>query len=724
MICQFKKLIFPRSVAAASDSYMIALYKPCESIVDSAGHSISEVKAVGYCLPTASNVKYDIKGKWNKSTKHGIQFEVESYEEIVVPTEEGIIAYLASGQIKSVGAKTAEKIYAMFGEKTLDILDTDPEKLLSVPGISTGKLKKIRDSYLASRAARDVVAFLVPHGVTANRAVKLYREYGKKTLDIVRTRPYQLCEMTGIGFRTADKIAMSMGFDRLSSERVEAGLLFVLTEAETKGHLCMEKEVIIDQCMKLLETPELSEEAIDTSMMLLLQEKRLTSYHGMIYRAVTSLVEQNLAIGIRNLLASERSIQSEFLEEDIMEQERDAEIILAPEQRNAVFTALNSTVSVITGGPGTGKTLVQRVILNLFRKKCPKGNIVCCAPTGRAARKMEQFSGAAATTVHKALKILAGEDGFYGEPEMLDADLVLVDETSMMDIYLAWNLFRSIPKGCQLILIGDIDQLPSVGPGAVLSEIIACGHVPVARLDRIFRQSYSSLIPTNAKLVRHGNVGLVYGKDFCFFESGDLQASADLIEDLYLQETTRYGVDNVALLTPFRQKTETGVNALNDRLRDKVNPAEEGKHEAVFGKKLFRVGDKVMQLRNREDVNNGDIGYVVEIHSDENELSLYVDYGDGRVAEYESADADMLDLAYATTIHKSQGSEYKSVIINIQCAHSVMLVRPLIYTAITRAKERVLIVGERRALCIAIKRTDTERRGTMLSTRIQEMIRT
>lgn len=290
------------------------------------------------------------------------------------------------------------------------------------------------------------------------------------------------------------------------------------------------------------------------------------------------------------------------------------------------------------------------------------------------------------------------------------------------DLYLANHLFRSVPHGSQLVLIGDADQLPSVGPGAVLSEIIACGAVPVVRLDRIFRQSYGSRIAANAKLIRHGNLSLEYGEDFQFYDSCDMSASAQQIETLYLQETARYGVDNVALLTPYRQKTETGVNALNERLREKLNPQDGKKPEVAYRKRIYRLGDKVMQIKNCEDISNGDIGYITSVTRDDTDSVLTVDFGDGRIAEYDGSDLEMLDLAYASTIHKSQGSEYKSVIINLQCAHAVMLVRPLVYTAITRAKERVLIVGERRALCIAIKRTDTEQRGTMLSARIKELI--
>lgn len=721
MICQFKRLIYPRSQPVEDGSYMIALYKPCESIRDSAGNMVSEVKAVGYCLPTADNLRYDFKGRWSRNAKHGIQFEVENFQEIIAPTKEGIIAFLMSGQIKGIGPKTAEKIYDTFGQKTLEVLDNEPDKLLLISGISKNKLMKIKESYLASRGARDVVAFLVPHGITPNRAVKLYLKYGDQTMDIVRNHPYQLCEMAGIGFRTADKIAMSMGFNKLSPERVDEGLLYTLTEAEMKGHLCMEKHAFIRQALKILDTEGLTEEMAANRAAYLLHKERLTSYRNRVYLPTAARAEQRLAERIYRLQNSSKPHRYGDLAEDILELEKKLRLTLNEEQKLAVTTAMTAPISIITGGPGTGKTLIQRAFLELYRSKNPSGEIMCCAPTGRAARRMEESTGVSATTIHKALGLIAGEDGNYCEPEQLEADLILVDEVSMMDIYLAGHLLYSIPQGSQLVLIGDVDQLPSVGPGAVLKSLIDCGKIPVVRLEKVYRQALGSRIATNAKLIRSGNLGLEYGEDFQLFESSDLVESANLLEEIYLQEARHYGVDNVTLLTPFRQKTDTGVNALNSRLQSKVNPPEAGKPELSHGKRIFRLGDKVMQVKNFEDVNNGDVGYITGISQDCDTSYVTVDFGDGRTMEYEGGDLEMLDHAYASTVHKSQGSEYQSVIINLQCAHAVMLVRPLLYTAVTRAKKRVILVGERRAVCIAIKRVDTEQRETMLAERVSEL---
>ena len=722
MLCQFERLIYPQNVSSIdAGSFMIAVYRPCENIRDSAGNMVTQVKAVGYCLPIADNLRYELQGHWSKNPKHGVQFEVENYDEVITPTKEGIIAYLSSGQIKGIGPKMAEKIYDAFGLTALDVLDKEPERLLSISGISTAKLKKICDSYLANRGARDVVAFLTPHGITPNRAVKLYKEYGDRAMDIVKNHPYQLCEIAGIGFKTADRIAMSMGFDQLSVERVDEGILYALTDAEGKGHLCMEKHAFIKACLKVLDTPQLTEDMVANRAARLVYSGKLVSYQGNVYRSKTAYAESNLAELLSRQLRSARSHSYGDLDAALDAEELRMKVKFAPEQREAVKMALTQGVSVITGGPGTGKSMILRAILDIYRRHNPGKEICLCAPTGRAARRMEQATGLGASTVHKALGLLAGEDGDYGEPQALDADIILVDEVSMMDIYLAGRLLEAVKSRAQVVLIGDSDQLPSVGPGAVLSEMIASERIPVVRLDRVFRQNDGSRIAVNAKLIRHGNLSLEYGNDFRFVDSANLSDSASRIAELYMQEVARYGVDNVAMLSPYRQKTETGVNALNEMLRELVNPPDEGKPEVVCGKRKFRVGDKVMQVKNFEDVSNGDIGYIRNIFKFGDETTACVDFGDGRNMEYDSSELDMLDLGYASTIHKAQGAEYQSVIINLQCAHHIMLTRPLIYTAITRGKDRVIIVGERRALCISIKKTDIEKRGTCLAHRLQEL---
>ena len=721
MLCQFDKLLYPRVADATTVDYMIAIYRPLEIIRDSDGDMLSQVKAVGYCLPIAEKVRYRLNGRWAKHPRHGLQFEVEGYEEVISHTKEGIIGYLASGQIKGVGRRIAEQIYDTFGQETLDVLDREPEKLMTVSGISKKRLEKIRDSYVATRGARDVIAFLSPHGVTANRAIKIYREYGKDTMDIIRNHPYRLVEMAGIAFKTADKLAMSLGLPAVSPERVDEALMYAIAEAEVEGHLCLEKHDFLRRCLRLLETPEITEEMAAGRAFHLVQENRLVCYDGYVYRSSTATVENNIAFHITQQMKIDVE-PYEHLDLAIMSEERRLKIRLAPEQRDAIKMALTSKFCVITGGPGTGKTAVQKAILDLYQEKYPDAQIVCCAPTGQAAQRMKESSGLPASTIHKALCIKANPDGSLTEGIMINADLILVDEVSMMDAFLAERLFAAVQPHARLVLVGDADQLPSVGPGAVLKDIINSGVVPVVRLDHVFRQSAGSRIATNARLIKHGNLSMEYGPDFMFFDSKDLAVSADIIENLYMQEVRKFGVDGVAFLTPFRHKTETSVDAMNARLQALINPPAPGKPEAVFGQLRFRLGDKVMQIKNYEQVNNGDVGYITSITGPEHEATVMIDFGDGRIMEYENEQLKMLDLGYASTVHKSQGAQYKSVIMNLQCAHAIMLIRAIVYTAITRARLRIAIVGERKALCRAIRNTKADQRGTRLAQRIQDFI--
>ena len=720
MICEFKKLLYPSQVGMAEKGgYTVALYRPCEKVVDSSGQIIREFKAVGYCLPLAGNLRYDMKGHWSSHSNYGLQFEVEQFEEMIVPTREGIVSYLASGQIRGIGSVTAERIFDTFGMDTLDVLDREPERLLEVKGISKAKLEKIKESYLENRGARDVVAFLTPHGITTGKAVRFYMEYGSKAMEIVQEHPYRLCEIDGIGFRTADKIARSMGVPETSPERVDEGILYMLKEQEGKGHLCVPKDKFIGKCKKILETPELTEQMIGVRASKMISSGKLILYHDYVYRKKIYRTEDALAGHIASLLAQKNSFQMPGIDREIRIEERNLGLTLAREQREAVKTALSCGICVITGGPGTGKTMIQKAILDIYTKKYPESVLVCCAPTGRAARRMEQSTGYPSSTVHRALGMYAGEDGAESVQE-LEADLILVDEISMLDIFVAEKLFGAVRKGCRLVLVGDADQLPSVGPGAVLSELIACGCIPVVRLDKVFRQKEGSRIAHNAKKIRHGDSALEYGEDFQFIESADLEQSAGIIQEIYLKEVAENGTDQVALLSPYRQKTETGVNALNVRIQAALNPGKRGEAEAVFGKNVFRKNDKVMQTRNCQDISNGDIGVIRSVENAGQGVLVQIDFGDGRIKDYDSSGLGTIDLGYACTIHKSQGSEYRTVIINLQKAHYIMLNRPLFYTAVTRSRHKVIIVGEKKALYMAVGKKETEKRGTNLAARIRD----
>lgn len=726
MLCSFKKLIYPKNAEEVQNgSYAIALYKLHEKLLDLQQNPITEVKVVGHYLPLVEGLKIDMTGTWEKNPTHGMQFMMESYKEIISPTRQGIISYLSSGLIKGIGPKTAEKIYDAFGSETLEVLDRTPEELLKIRGISETKLQAICESYVISRGARDIITLLTPYGVTPNRAVKIYQHFGPEAAEIARKTPYRLCEMTGIGFLIADRIAVNMGLDMGSSERIEAGLFYVLQEAESRGNMCMEKHSFVKRGVELLGAQYVNIKSVANVAYKLLQEGGLVLYGDKVFRYQTAKAEEALSTYIAKFL----SYGSVPYQGDI-----DADITLLAsannvkpdlEQRQAIKTCLTSYLSLLTGGPGTGKTLLQRFILELYKKQHPGAKIVCCAPTGRASRLMTRSTGHPASTIHKALGLLAGEDGNYNQPEPLDADLVLIDEVSMLDTYLAKNLFSALPPRCQVILIGDAHQLPSVGPGAVLSELLSCNLIPTAMLDRVYRQASGGYIAINAQKIRHGNVGLDYApENFSMIESSNLEKSAAIIEELYLREVETFGIDSVALLTPFRYKTATGVDSLNERLREKINPHEKGKPEVISGKKVYRQGDKVMWTKNKDDINNGDIGYISKIVSYQDESIITVDFGDGRIVDLKVSELEYLDGAYATTVHKSQGSEYESIILNLQMCHYNMLVRPLIYTAITRAKKHVCIVGSRKAVCIAIKTEDTEKRGTMLAQRIIERVKT
>ncbi len=722
MKCKFFRLIYPRSIEdAQSGSYTVALYMPCETVLDGQGNKLSSITVVGYYLPTMERMKVDMTGRWKKDAKYGLQFMMESYEEVIDPGKNGIVAYLSSGLIRGIGKRLAERIYNTFGDNTLAILDNDPGRIREVPGISGKRSVQLRDSYLEARSARRIITLLAPLDINAGQAIRLQKELGIQAEELLKEHPYEVFERGLLSFDAADRLAERQGIPRMAPERVAAGLLHTLELAEQKGHLCLHKERFVRQAVELLHTPGLDRMAVANVAFEMLKTERLTLYQGHVYRPVMAKAENGVAQCVREMLQRSSLPYIGDLDDEIDRQQEALGFTLAEEQRRAVKTALASPICIISGGPGTGKTSIQRVFLNIYRKAFPDADIICCAPTGRAARRLAQSTGLPACTVHKALNLTAGETNALELPEQLDTDLVLVDEVSMLDMKMTWHLFHALPPMCRLVLVGDADQLPSVGPGAVLSELIRCGRIPMAMLDKVFRQSEGSLIAENAQRIRHGDKALQFDGDFQFWPSADIEQSAQWLERLYMQEVRRYGVDNVALLTPFRAKTETGVRSMNERLRGLVNPPSASKQELGMGQRVFRLGDKVMQTKNREETSNGDIGYIRKIERDEDGFLVEVDFHDGRVVSYEDSESlSHLELAYATTIHKSQGGQYDSVLLSIQSLHGRMLKRPLVYTGLTRAKRRVLIVGEEQAVIRAIQTTDTERRNTLLAARITQ----
>ena len=723
MKCSFSRLLYPKSLEEARDgSYMIALFRPNEKVLDAQGNRLNSIKVVGHFLPTVAGVKVDMAGHWKKDARYGLQFEMESYEEIVGSDKRSIVAYLSSGMIPGIGSVLAERIYNTFGAQTLEVLDQDPSRVSEVLGISKKKCEQFCKAYMETRSARKLINLLAPFNISAPQAIKLRQQLGTDAQRLLMEFPYMVFERDLIDFEIADQLAQASGIPQNAPERLAAGLIYALKQAEHEGHLCMHKETFVRRAVNLLRAPQVTWKAVAQRAFEMIKEGRLSLFYDYVYRPIMAKAEEDVATWICDMLHRDSLPYMGDLDDEIDGQQTEMGFTFAEEQRHAIRTALISPICIISGGPGTGKTSIQRAILNIYKKSFPDSNVVCCAPTGRAARRMEQSTGYPASTIHKVLNLTAGEVHELKDIDLLEADLVLVDEVSMMDMLTTWYLFNALPPSCRLILVGDADQLPSVGPGAVLNELLACGKLPAVILDKVFRQSEGSLVAENAQRIRHGVSDLEFGDDFQFWPSAEETQSAQYLMWFYKREVDRYGVDNVALLTPFRKKSKTGVYSLNAALHDTINPASQEKDEIETGQRILRVGDKVMQMKNRDFASNGDIGYICTSKRDSDGILVEVDFGDDRVVAYEDAESlRQVELAYAATIHKSQGSEYDAVLINIQNMHGKMLNRALIYTAETRAKKQVIIVGDWEAVVRAIQTADTKRRNTMLAVRINDL---
>lgn len=723
MKCSFSRLLYPKSLEEARDgSYMIALFRPNEKVLDAQGNRLNSIKVVGHFLPTVAGVKVDMAGHWKKDARYGLQFEMESYEEIVGSDKRSIVAYLSSGMIPGIGSVLAERIYNTFGAQTLEVLDQDPSRVSEVLGISKKKCEQFCKAYMETRSARKLINLLAPFNISAPQAIKLRQQLGTDAQRLLMEFPYMVFERDLIDFEIADQLAQASGIPQNAPERLAAGLIYALKQAEHEGHLCMHKESFVRRAVNLLRAPQVTWKAVAQRAFEMIKEGRLSLFYDYVYRPIMAKAEEDVATWICDMLHRDSLPYMGDLDDEIDGQQTEMGFTFAEEQRHAIRTALTSPICIISGGPGTGKTSIQRAILNIYKKAFPDSDVVCCAPTGRAARRMEQSTGYPASTIHKVLNLTAGEVHELKDIDLLEADLVLVDEVSMMDMLTTWYLFNALPPSCRLILVGDADQLPSVGPGAVLNELLACGKLPAVILDKVFRQSEGSLVAENAQRIRHGVSDLEFGDDFQFWPSAEETQSAQYLMWFYKREVDRYGVDNVALLTPFRKKSKTGVYSLNAALHDTINPASPEKDEIETGQRILRVGDKVMQMKNRDFASNGDVGYICTSERDSDGILVEVDFGDDRVVAYEDAESlRQVELAYAATIHKSQGSEYDAVLINIQNMHGKMLNRALIYTAETRAKKQVIIVGDWEAVVRAIQTADTKRRNTMLAVRINDL---
>jgi exodeoxyribonuclease V alpha subunit len=686
------------------------------------------VACVGHMVNPQAGVQLRVAGRWVNNPRFGRQIEFCTAEEMLPATSEGIRLYLASGLIKGVGEEMAGRIVQAFGTDTIRVLDEEPERLLNVRGVGKKSLERIRASWAEHRGMRDLLLFLQPHGITPAYAVRIYRAYGADALSIVRENPYRLAmDIHGIGFVTADAAAAKLGFAHDHPLRIQAGALYVLQKATDDGNVYLPEPALVEAvCAQLGVDGELAAEALaaleaDERIVREVMDMPGAPGEAGVYLRRYHHCESKTAFYMQRLLRSPKSVR--FADADALVDKVKGElpITLAPEQAEAVRTAARSKIMVLTGGPGTGKTTIINAIIRLFGEV--RARILLAAPTGRAAKRMAETSGREARTIHRLLEYSPKEDGFArNEDNPLACGLLVVDEASMMDTLLFYHLLKAVPLGATLVLVGDVHQLPSVGPGSVLSDIIRSGVVPVVELTEIFRQSAESEIICNAHMINRGEVPSLESSrehlsDFYFIHQNDPERAAELMVDLVRNHIPRrFGLDpvnDIQVLTPMH-KGAVGAGRMNARLQEALNP-----HglEVRRGERAFRLHDKVMQIRNNydKDVFNGDMGRIT--HMDVRERTLSITF-DERVVPYDFDELDEIAPAYAISIHKSQGSEYPAVVIPVMMQHYVLLQRNLIYTGVTRGKKLVILVGESRALHMAVKNNKTRKRYTRLARRL------
>ncbi len=722
------KCRFERAVFQAASGYCVFSYNTQDESVPAAARTsryFSDRKihftAVGFNLPATDAIEVDLTGTW-ESSKHGLQLAVTGITQLVPTNQSDMVAYLCCGLIKGIGPETARAIVARFGTRSLEVLDKSPEELLSIRGIAETKLQRIVDSYQGTKAISDLMLYLAPFGVSAKKAALIQNEYGDESLKIVKEDPFQLCQIKGFGFLTVDAIARKTKVSLRHPLRYSGAINYVLDEARVSGHLFLSEEETVSRCYDLLNRDCESEVVSKQDIMSALTNERVESrvyVEGKrVYLSYERMCEVKTAKKIVSMLMDSGFQPVSRLRDRIAAQESLQTQKLSPSQRNAVELCLSHPISIMTGGPGTGKTTTLRFILDIYRNAKPGWEILLAAPTGRASRRMEEQTGLPASTIHSALGLITDDDSILNDDSILPADLVVIDEFSMVDMRLAYALFQRLKPGCQLIIVGDADQLPSVGAGNVLREMIRSNLVPTAVLDTVFRQAHNSRIAVNAHAVNHNDTHLQFGDDFQIFDVGDAEEAAGLVIKHYLKEIQRHGVEGVQILTPFRKKGAVGANALNAQLRELVNPADDSKPEVKSGSKVYRVGDRIIQTCNRGEVSNGDVGIISDIRTEDDEPIITIRLLDGRVFNYTLDMMEDTDFSYCLTIHKSQGSEYPTVIVPLLKEHYIMLRRNLLYTAITRAKEKVIIVGQRQALYTAIHKNDVDQRNTVLADRV------
>lgn len=746
MLCSLIRPIFPKNGQEKEDGFCIMQYvcnehlKDCDLAISDDGSDLygEYFSAKGYFLPRSTACQYELQGHWETNKKMaGKTFVVENVKEVVSKNQGAITDFLCSILKGSgVGPTTIRRMYDAFGNDLLDIIEKEPNRLTEVKGIKQAKIDAIITSYSKYRGARDVMLTLTPLGISQKICNKIYETYKDEAVSIIHEHPYRLCRFRSINFKIADIIAQKSGLMGNNPERIEAALIEVLFQAEyggdqfrmNTGHLCVEYNELLKKASNVL-NHTVDMQSIVEAYKSLYRKKQITCCWDFekkdkcfVYRKEVDEVETKLAQAIVKIAKSPK-LPTKDIESDIRLMEIQEKVSLAPEQRHAVITGLTNQFAVITGGPGTGKTTIIKFIRNIYMKRNRGKNILMCSPTGVAATRMSDSTNGEACTIHKALGLVANEEGVYNDvniPE-LDYDLIIVDETSMMDVYLAKVLCEAVQRGAKLLFIGDVDQLPSVGPGAVLKDIIDSHVLPVAVLTKVYRQADGSLIALNALLIKNGKYSFDYGEAFQFIPADNFDYAAKLMEDLYLKEIAANGIQNVMMLSPFRKKTATGVNSLN-LLRDNINPPSPEKKEIESLGRIFREGDKVIQQKNIDSVSNGETGMITKIApNDEGTIIINIDFGHDRVVDYKKEDLEMIDWSYAMTVHKSQGSEANVVIFNLLDEHGIMLKRNLLYTAITRAKKKVYIIGTMTAIQRAVMsgESNEDKRNTLLSSKIR-----
>ena len=666
--------------------------------------------------------RIEIMGRWTQHKKYGRQMAASAWKRLVPDTADGIERFLASGAVKGIGPSLARRIVSAFGSQTMAVMEKEPKRLLEIEGIGAKKLAVITESFYEEKQVNDLALDLETHGVSGRYAARLVQKYGEEALYVLTEEPYRMiAEIDGIGFKTADQIALAYGMDPQSPERLAAGLTYVLQDMTQNGHVCIPDRELVYRASLILRAEQLMLRDVLTEA-LAMGQLCADDYGGETYVYTLQAYEEERGVAerIREMAAYTPPKPRRHVELFLDRWQESCQFQLAEGQREAVSQSLQSGMLVITGGPGTGKTTVVQAIIRLAEQEGLR--IVLCAPTGRAAKRLAETTERKAKTIHRLLVpegFAGGRQVFeYNETKQLPADLVIVDEVSMLDMEMLYHLLQALSPHCRCILVGDADQLPSVGAGAVLHDIIQSEILPVVRLQTIFRQKEGGRIVTNAHLINGGRLPVVNeDEEFRFVEIEREEQGADVICRLYAAETAEAGDKfAVQVLSPM-YKNPCGVDNLNAVIQSAVNGPQKGKGEHKAGKMTFRTGDKVMQKQNNYDkgVFNGDIGEIFAVQDD----IVYVRYPEQDV-KYEGKEIDEITLAYAITVHKSQGSEYHTVIMTLVNSHGIMLQRNLLYTAVTRAKGKVILVGTKAALRTAVQNVRTSRRFTLLAQRLRE----